>query len=77
MSLEETLKYNKEKVRLFREVELKKIKKQQRKEKILATFIGISIIAMMVIFIRSIIMMDFIKGILNMTTVTNIMLEMN
>ena len=31
MSLEETLKYNKEKVRLFREVELKKIKKQQRK----------------------------------------------
>ena len=53
MSLEETLKYNKEKVRLFREVELKKIKKQQRKEKILATFIGIVIIGMMVIILNS------------------------
>lgn len=53
MSLEETLKYNKEKIRYFKEVELKRIKKEQRKEKILATFIGVTIIGMMVIILNS------------------------
>ena len=53
MSLEETLKYNKEKIRYFKEVELKRIKKEQRKEKILAGFIGITIIVMMIIILNS------------------------